>query len=348
MQKWKNLSKSCRFLPYIALHFFQRCPTCMKLTREKLLRMETDLGINAPYQKGFDVPVRNCWHFSTDGNAVDVIFYDETDFIEGMNRIYIVLQEYDVVILAFVLMDNHLHFILYGSFEECNRFMHEYVRRLSWSISRRHGERRKMDPVSISHQAVEDVNYLKTVICYTVKNPSVAGIGYNALDYPWSSGALYFRKKGLWSSPFWTLDGAVSSERLTGRCRNKVLKGAPDDGSPVRMVGPMIFPGEYVAYETVEKIYRTCKGFHYFFCKSREESVEERGGTISHLSLPMQEMRQHKNDVCQELFGTMSAKSLSTVQRLRLARVLKSRYNSSVKQIARLCGLVYDEVKELI
>lgn len=325
-----------------------KMPTCMKLTREKLLRMESDLGVNVPFQKGFEVPVRNCWHFSTDGNAVDVIFYDETDFIEGMNRIYIVVQAYDVVILAFVLMDNHLHFILYGSFDECNRFMHEYVRRLSWSISRRHGDRRKMDPVNISHQAVEDATYLKTVICYTIKNPPVAGIGFHALDYPWSSGALYFRKTGIWTSPFWTEDDAVVPERLTGRNRVKVLKYTPDDGSSVRMMGPLIFPGEYVAYKTVEKLFRTCRSFHYFFCRAKEESVDARGGMISHLSLPMQEMRQNKNDVCQELFGTTSTKSLATAQRLKLARALKARYNSSLKQIARLCGLVYDEVKEII
>lgn len=320
----------------------------MRLTREKLLRMENDLGVNVPFQKGFEVPVRNCWHFSTDGNAVDVIFYDETDFIEGMNRIYIVVKAYDVVILAFVLMDNHLHFILYGSFDECNRFMHEYVRRLSWSISRRHGDRRKMDPVNISHQAVEDAAYLKTVICYTIKNPPVAGIGFHALDYPWSSGALYFRKKDLWTSPFWTEDDAVIPERLTGRNRMKVLKYTPDDGSSVRMIGPLFFPGEYVAYEIVEKLFRTCRSFLYFFCRSKEESVDARGGMISHLSLPMQEMRQHKNEVCQELFGTAGTKSLATAQRLKLARVLKSRYNSSIKQIARLCGLVYDEVKDII
>jgi len=320
----------------------------MKLTREKLIRMENDLGVNIPYQKGFDAPVRNCWHFSTDGNSVDLIFYDEIDFIEGMNRIYIVLQAYDVVILAFVLMDNHVHFILYGTFEECNRFMHEYVRRLSWHISRRHGDRAKMAPVNISHQAVEDINYLKTVICYVIKNPPVAGIGYNAFDYPWSSGALYFRKKGLWTSPSWVGDDTVSSRVLTGREKRKVTKTVEADGTPVSMVGPLIFPGEYVAYETVERLYRTNKGFHYFFCRSREETVDARGGMISHLSLPIQEMRQHKNEVCRELFGVDSIKSLTTSERLKLAKALKARYNSSTKQIARLCGLVYEEVKDIL
>ena len=83
-------------------------------------------------------------------------------------------------------------------------------------------------------------------------------------------------------------------------------------------------------------------------CVSKESDVDERGGSISRLSLPMQEMRQHKNETCNELFGTHSIRTLTTAQRLHLAKVLKARYNSSTKQLARLCGLVYDEVRNLL
>ena len=110
----------------------------------------------------------------------------------------------------------------------------------------------------------------------------------------------------------------------------------------------MVFPGEYVAYELVERLFKTRKSFNYFFCKTREEDVDARGGTISQLSIPMQEMRQHKNEMCRELFCVDSIRTLSTEQRLRLAKVLKSRYNSSLKQIIRLSGLVYNEAKDLL
>ena len=119
-------------------------------------------------------------------------------------------------------------------------------------------------------------------------------------------------------------------------------------GDSVKMIGPLVFPGEYVAFELVERIFKTCKGFNYFMCFSKESDVDSRGGAISRLSIPMQEMRQHKNEVCRELFGTTSVKGLDTRQRIRLAKALKSRYNSSVKQITRLTGLVYEEVKDLI
>ena len=114
------------------------------------------------------------------------------------------------------------------------------------------------------------------------------------------------------------------------------------------MMDRLIFPGEYVAFEIVERIFKTCKSFNFFLCITKEEDVEARGGTISLLSIPMQEMRQHKNELCLELFGTNSIKGLNTQQRIRLARALRSRFNSSIKQIIRLCGLVYEEAKDKI
>ena len=321
----------------------------MKLDRKLLAQIEADLGLDVPFIKGQRIKVKNCWHFSTDGNAVDAMFENEDDFITGMNRVFVVVQGYKVVILAFSLMDTHVHFILYGTFEECNRFMHEYVRLTSWYISVTHHESNKLDGVPLRHQPVEDDIYLKTVICYTLKNAPTGGIMFNALDYPWSSGPLYFKKPGYWSSPRW-MDGVEMDSTIGFEQRKSALRtnNVSITHSVVPMVGPIVFPGEYVAYEIVNRIFKTCKSFNYFLCVTREEDVDSRGGSISLLSIPMQEMRQHKNEVCQELFGKKSVKSLSTEQRIRLARTLRRRYNSSIKQIARLCGLVYGEVKDLL
>lgn len=325
----------------------------MKISQTLLRQIILDLGLNVPFVKGQNIPIRNCWHFSTDGNAVDVMFYED-DFIDGMNRVYVTVKGYRVIILAFSLMDTHVHFVLYGEFDECNRFVHDYVRRTSWYLSVKHNEHHKFENVPIQHQQVDTDFYLKIVICYTVKNAPVAGIPHNALDYPWSSGPLYFKKKDLWCSPMWTEEEATADETVTVadmglNIRRKTLKtrkhASPDK---VRMMGNLVFPGEYVAYELVETLFKTCKSFNYFLCRTKEEDVDARGGSISHLSIPMQEMRQHKNEICQELFGTASIKGLNTQQRIRLARTMRSRYNSSLKQIIRLSGLVYDEVKDII
>ena len=321
----------------------------MKINHELLGRIVADLGLDRPFVKGQTINVRNCWHFCTDGNAVDALFTDESDFIGGMNRIFTTVRGYRVVILAFSLMDTHVHFILHGEFTECNRFLHDYIRRTSWDISTRRGESHKLKNLPINHQEVDTDTYLKTVICYTLKNAPVGGLPYMALDYPWSSGPLYFRRPGTWNSPPW-LSREKDCDLLSGRTihdRQSVLgtRNLPD--GDIRMEGSLVFPGEYVAYEIVEKLFKTCRSFNYFFCKTREDEVDSRGGSLSLLSIPMQEMRQHKNSVCRELFGASTVSSLDTRQRIQLARTLKSRYNSSLKQIVRLCGLVYDEVKNL-
>lgn len=324
----------------------------MRISADISSRVESDLGLNVQFVKGGLIPVRNCWHFHSDGNAVDAIFYDDEDFRNGMNRIFTVVRGRPVLILAFVLMDTHFHFILYGNLDDCRNFIQEYVRMTSHYISRKYGERGKLGGLPLSHQPIEDDAYLKTAICYTLKNPVAAGMNFLACDYPWSSGPLMFRRGGCWSSPAWMYEDANEGGKLDmlstrewrlamhTRCR------IPEKG--LRLIGGMVFPGEYVAFQIAEKIFRSFKGFSYYMSKTKESDVEERGGILSNLSLPMQEMRQHKKELCQEYFGKPDLRSLSVEQRIKLARGLKSRYNSSLKQIARLCGLVYEEVRHLL
>lgn len=310
--------------------------------------IENDLGINQYYAKGQVINVRNCWHFCTDGNDIDALFYEEEDFIDGMNRVFIVHSKYRVTILAFVLMDNHLHFILHGGLRECYRFMQDYLNRTSKYISIKYHMTNKLDGVTLSHQKIDSDKYLMTAICYVIKNPPVAGIPYMSWNYPWSSGSLYFNRNNLWTSANWSESCWDNASRLTRTDIRQELKTRADNIDNVRINNGLVFPGEYVAANVVEAIFKTCKSFNYFLCTSKEEYVESRGGYLSKLTLPMQEMRQHKNELCEKIFGVKTTNTLDTAQRLKLAKTLKSKYNSSTKQIASLCGLVYDQVKSIL
>ena len=324
----------------------------MKISEELLRQIKSDLGLNAPFIKGQRIIVRNCWHFYTDGSAVDVMFYDIEDFKYGMNSVYIVLQKYGIIILAFVLMDNHIHFVLYGDFDACKRFMHDYVKRLSQRIGIRHGDRNKLDNINIGYQQVDTDEYLKTVICYVVKNPSAGGVPFMGWYYPWSSGPLYFVPDKSWTIPAWA-DGTQSNcfqdvGSLTVKGRAKVLGTNLPVEDSIKMIDGMIFPGEYVAVDIVHRIFKTCKSYNYFMCRTREDDVDSRGGIISNLSIPIQELRQHRTEICKEMFGKNAMNTLTTQQRIALARAMRRKFNSSPKQIAKACGLIYDEVKNLI
>lgn len=235
----------------------------MKINDELLRQIESDLSLNGPFIKGKKLPVHDCWHFYTDGNAVDRLFDDDKDFTNGMNRIYVLLQNFNVTILAFCLMDTHFHFILYGQFDHCNKFMHEYIRLTSMNISSRHNEKKKLMRLPLSHQEIDNDFYLKTAIAYVIKNAPVGGLGFNAWDYPWCSGGLYFRKMGYWTSPYWGLQFKKLSD-CTYREKRAILGTQNVNINDARIIDGLIFPGEYVAFELVERIFKSNKGYNLF------------------------------------------------------------------------------------
>lgn len=313
-------------------------------------QMELDLGLGVAYARGSVIPVKNCWHFMTDGKAVDVMFYDDKDFMDGVNRIHVVLGGFDVIILAFVLMETHVHFILYGNLEQCRRFVHEYVRRTSMAISFRHGDRKKLAAVDVCWQPIDTQDYLKTAICYVIKNPTAAGINCMPMDYPWSSGSLYFRLNDSWTSPRWTLDhGTFDQLSDQPMLHRKILLKTNDrQVNDARVSEGLVFPGSFVNYSLAERIFRTPKSYLYHLGKTKEEEVDMRGASVSELAVPIQELRQVKQDLCKEMFGEKSSRTLDVRQRIRLAKVLKHRMSCSGKQVARICGLRYDQVADFL
>ena len=308
--------------------------------------ISSDIGLDLIVVKGQSVPVKNCWHFYTDGDSVNILFHDSNEFLDGMNRIFPVIGKYNVLILAFVLMDTHVHFILYGDFDSCNLFIHEYVRRTSMYLSSRYPGRNALKSIEISHQVLEDDRYLKTAICYVLKNPVSAGLPYNAWDYPWSSGSLYFRHSDSWTSPKWMLG---TNEVVSGaRDLRKIVKSKLKIDSEIKVVDGLILPSQYVSVAIVEELFKSHKAFNFFMSFSKAVDVESRGGVISHLTVPLREMIDNRKTLSREMFGMTELRRLNMGQRVQLAKRLRSIYNSSPKQIAKLCGLVYNEVADLL
>lgn len=323
----------------------------MRIPEHLLRQIEYDLALDTAFTKGRDITVSNCWHFYTDGNDMDSLFYDKQDFVDGMNRIYLVSRKFgNVVILAFALMDTHLHFVAYGNRDDCNRFFHEYLRRASLAISGRHGDCKKLLGVRVGFQKIDTDTYLKKAICYVIKNPTSAGLRYLPYDYPWSSGSLYFRNRGLWTSPAWSDEGMFSDRlgHMRVRERRSYLKSRDVGAIDAAVSEGMVFPGEYVAVEIVERIFRTCRSYSFFMGKSREEDLDTLPAAAQGLALPIHELRQHRDELGRELFGESGIRNLDMARRLKLARALRAKYMCSARQVCKSCGLVYDEVKDKV
>ena len=67
--------------------------------------------------------MKKCYLVSTDHLEDGLWFRDDEDFITGMN--YVAIQAYlsKVTVQAFILMSNHLHFVIYGRWQEVKAFI---------------------------------------------------------------------------------------------------------------------------------------------------------------------------------------------------------------------------------
>lgn len=64
----------------------------MEIYGKRLFKVSTDLNLDKPFIKGQAGQVIICRHFSTDGNAAGLLFYNDNDLRDGMNRVYKLLE----------------------------------------------------------------------------------------------------------------------------------------------------------------------------------------------------------------------------------------------------------------
>ena len=102
---------------------------------------------------------KKIWLVSTDHLEDALWFREEEDFKIGMNYVAVLAAFSAVTILAFILMSNHVHFILYGTKEDVLAFINEALER---------------------------------AIAYVQMNCVAANICSHPIQYPWGSGSAFF------------------------------------------------------------------------------------------------------------------------------------------------------------
>lgn len=280
------------------------------------------------------------FHICSDGNFASVIFHNPEDFKAAMNRLAILAHKYHIVILAFVLMDNHIHIIARAfSKDDCTLFSHEFKRLTGKYCAHRYGTEGALRRLPVQVLPIEDDDDLKTKICYVLKNPTKARMSmfYN---YPWGTGNLYFRNDDGASFPKKCIrvkDLGVNQLRSICQSRQQI----PEEWI---LVDGLILPENYVPIADVEALYKTPRSFMYFLSLNKDDEIEHETSNGDNIRLTDTELRQARNLLSKQLFGTAKLQDLSLPQRLKLARYLRSKYLCSKKQIARIVRLPIDTV----
>lgn len=275
------------------------------------------------------------FHICTDGNAVPWIFQDDEDFIAGVNRIAICSLITGVVVVCFILMDNHLHLILYGYVTKCKAFINNYKRLTGKWISRKYGISQYLKHLPSEIIPIKTEESLLNTIAYIDRNSIVAGYRYMPREYPWGTARYMFQDfRCREKIP------AVKLSDMTVRAQRSVLKSRvtiPADWE-IDSKG-MIIPKSFVDLSKLEMIFKTPARYSYFLSKKLEGEIEMSMENSLKTFLPDKELREVTSKIIVSKFGEKAVAELDIRSKLEVAKELRYNYLTTVKQISRMLSL---------
>ena len=276
------------------------------------------------------------WLITTKHLEDRLLFRDLEDFIVGMNYMAVLSYKFGVIILAFILMSNHIHCVAFGRREDVEAFIQMWKSLYSKYLAAKYGVRDYLRKLEVDIRVVQNENEaLERAIAYVQMNCVAANICATPFEYPWGTGSAFFKfaeEKGTKLGEY----SARARYRLL-HCKAEV----PLDWKVSE--NGCVIPSSYVDVKSVERLFRTPKRMNFFLqnsskAKQRIETIEEgmpafRDQVVS-AALP---------DLCRSLFGKIAVDELDESQLVELLRQLRFRFAANVNQIARVVGLTYAE-----
>ncbi len=280
---------------------------------------------------------------STDHFEDSLWFRDEEDFKVAMN--YIAIQAVcspDVVVLAFILMSNHVHFVLLGTRKNAEVFIERFRHRYSIHMRRKYGFREFLRGNTVDIRAVPfDNEAPERAIAYVQMNSVAANICSHPSQWPWGTGNSFFNR----NKPAGRTVGSMSRRAL---CRLTHSGFTDMPGEWVICDDGFILPEMYVDVSFVESRFRHPNRMNYFLntsskAKKRFESASERFPAFKD-----QILLGAIPDLCRGLFQKASFKDLSDDEGSELVRQIRFRFSADARQIARVCGISYEDAAKLL
>ena len=119
-----------------------------------------------------------------------LIFEDDDDRLRFLRLAWSLIEEYDGDLLAYCLMDNHVHLLVRLELSQLSLLMQRFCTSYARYFNRKHDrvghlfqDRFFSEPVSSDEQLLATIRYIH-------RNPVKAGMS-DTCDYPWSSYSKY-------------------------------------------------------------------------------------------------------------------------------------------------------------
>ena len=287
-----------------------------------------------------DMNGKECFLISTSHLSDRILFRNNEDFKAAMNIVAIAAFMTGITVLDFVLMSNHVHFVVLGDYETAKRFIEtfklllgKYLRYSRNLDAMLRGNEVDIRPIPFENESVE------RAVAYVQMNPVAANICTHPSQYPWGCGSLLFN-----GAPY---AGTKKLDEYSYRAQTRLLHSnlhlpqnylIKDDA----YIAPVCF----VPVRYVESIFRTPKRYDFFIKNSSKAKarLEDRPSP----SFSDQSLSSCVQDLCRSLFRKTGIHELSDSELTELLCQIRWRLSTDIAQIARVVGIPYEKAAILL
>lgn len=281
------------------------------------------------------------FHVCTDGTVLPWMFKDKQDFIYGCNRVGICQLLTGVIILHFILMDNHVHFLLYGNLEGCRKFIDKYKLLTSKWISHKYDIPKHLRRLPVSIIPLKSEEDILETAAYIDRNAIMAGYKGLPSEYPWGSCRLMFKEK---DEGKWNLVRDFSENELRDILKSRINFPPQWSFNNEGMINPLCF----IDIDRAESLFKTPVRYLYFLSKKLEGKINLTLVQGHKSFISDKDLREIAIALAINESGTTDIRLLDIKTRLTIARELRKNYLASHKQIARILHIEASTLKELI
>ena len=286
--------------------------------------------------------MRKCYLVTTEHLEEGLWFREDEDFAVGMNYVAILAHRTKVTILAFILMSNHLHFVVNGRWADVLAFINGIKGRYSRYLRNKYGASEYLRRNKVDIQEVEDFDdAVRKAIAYVQMNSVAANICVYANQYHWGTGNVFFNPAPRSGKPV----RDFSKRELIGILHSNDVN-LPGDC----LIGPegYILPESYVNIRYVEALYGSPSRMNYFLNTSSKAKKRLEKGNEMMPSFKDQVIIAALPDLYRSLFGKKTFGDLNQEERSECLRQVRYRFSSDVKQLARVCGITYADAAKYL
>ena len=284
------------------------------------------------------------FHISTPG-LDRLVFKTGPDLTTASNFIIIQARRVGVRVVAFIVMNNHLHvLILAPSYEMAMRYAKVLKQTLSHHLSVSHKDenvRNSFLKTDVKPLLIQDDHHLRNTICYIPRNSLDTGIPVE--EYKWSSYRAYFRNGNIPTTSMRVGD-------LPKRVVRRLLRTDMDLSATGWYVDPdgMLEPASTCDWRYAESAFYNDLPFYMRVMGTvNDAEMELVNVTNRHRMLSDKDFMPIVAKRSQELFSTPPS-SLLKEQKYRLLKILYYSYCTTIPQLSRCLSLPKPEVSQVL